>query len=587
MLAHHFYTMACNNAWANHRLLPACAALAPQDFVAPRTSFFPSIKATLNHILTVDWYYVDALERALRGEPPHAEPGASSTRRNRSTRAALSAAQHAVDRRLVALCAALTDADLERPIAVPRRAGIQDETATRLLAHLFQHQIHHRGQAHAMLAGTPVTPPQLDEFFCANEAHLRAAELAEIGLVGGRDLAPRPRLTSRVGTARRAHPPMRLKRCSGPACSCRRCRSTSSRARRAGRRTRVRSSSTAAATTRASSPPTPPRAMPACGPAAARGGAGARARPRAARPRRRRRAAALAQLATWALRFTPMRASRRPTAFVAEIGGSLRLFGGLRALVARLAHGVAGPRLRDAARHRTHAARRARRSPAPAAPIPSRRPTPSPRRSRRCRSRTSTSETRRADARRRRRHTFGEARALPRDGLARRFGAAFVDALDRARGRRVRSAPAVRAAAALRREARAARAGARRRGARLRREPARARARRLAHRARPRRGRADAHARARAHAGARARFPGHAGPFALGAPARAPAHLLGVLRERLARVALPASVEAIALASEATAPLAGRNLGLLPGDDARPSKCRCSTGCARAWARTR
>ena len=41
-----------------------------------------------------------------------------------------------------------------------------------------------------------------------------------------------------------------------------------------------------------------------------------------------------------------------------------------------------------------------------------------------------------------------------------------------------------------------------------------------------------------------------------------------MLRERLARVALPAPVEAIALASEATAPLAGRNLGLLPGDDA-------------------
>jgi len=33
-----------------------------------------------------------------------------------------------------------------------------------------------------MLAGTPVAPPQLDEFFCANEAHLRADELAAIGL---------------------------------------------------------------------------------------------------------------------------------------------------------------------------------------------------------------------------------------------------------------------------------------------------------------------------------------------------------------------------------------------------------------------
>jgi len=55
--------------------------------------------------------------------------------------------------------------------------------------------------------------------------------------------------------------------------------------------------------------------------------------------------------------------------------------------------------------------------------------------------------------------------------------------------------------------------------------------------------------------------------FALAAPARAHAHLIGVLRERLARVALPAPVESIELTTLVTAPLAGRNLGLLPGDD--------------------
>ena len=66
---------------------------------------------------------------------------------------------------------------------LPCSAGtrIVNEATPRFLAHLFQHQIHHRGQAHAMLAGTCVMPPQLDEFFCANEAHLRAAELAELG----------------------------------------------------------------------------------------------------------------------------------------------------------------------------------------------------------------------------------------------------------------------------------------------------------------------------------------------------------------------------------------------------------------------
>ena len=175
--------MACNNAWSNLRLLKACGKLSQVEFIAPRTSFFPSIKATLNHILTVDWYYVDALERGLRGQEPNREADRFfDPEEPFETCAALAAEQRAVDKRLIDACAALDDAKLALPIAVMRRAGVLKEVATRLLAHLFQHQIHHRGQVHAMLAGTPVKPPQLDEFFCANEAHLRAAELSELGL---------------------------------------------------------------------------------------------------------------------------------------------------------------------------------------------------------------------------------------------------------------------------------------------------------------------------------------------------------------------------------------------------------------------
>jgi uncharacterized damage-inducible protein DinB len=181
-LSHHFATMAYNNAWANHRLLTACAKLPQADFVAPRTSFFPSLKATLNHIVTVDWYYIDALERALANREPNHEPDRFfEPEEPFGTCAELTIAQRDADRRLIAACVSLTDAELDLPIPVVRRVGIQTESATRLLAHLFQHQIHHRGQAHAMLAGTKVEPPQLDEFFCANEAHLRAAELAELG----------------------------------------------------------------------------------------------------------------------------------------------------------------------------------------------------------------------------------------------------------------------------------------------------------------------------------------------------------------------------------------------------------------------
>src|SRR5947207_10170669 len=60
-------TMAYNNAWANHRLLSACTKLSQAEFEAKGTSFFPSIRATLNHILVVDRFYVDALEGGTLG----------------------------------------------------------------------------------------------------------------------------------------------------------------------------------------------------------------------------------------------------------------------------------------------------------------------------------------------------------------------------------------------------------------------------------------------------------------------------------------------------------------------------------------
>ena len=183
MLAHHLATMAYQNAWANHRLLTACSQLSQADFVAPRTSFFPSIKATLNHIVTVDWYYVDSLERGVRGQPVNGGAIAEYFEPEEpfETCAELAAAQRAVDRRLVTLCDSLTDAALATVCEVQRRDHVQRENIVRLVSHLFEHQIHHRGQVHAMLAGTPVKPPQLDEFFLAAEAPLRAKDLAELG----------------------------------------------------------------------------------------------------------------------------------------------------------------------------------------------------------------------------------------------------------------------------------------------------------------------------------------------------------------------------------------------------------------------
>jgi uncharacterized damage-inducible protein DinB len=167
--------MAYNNGWANHRLLAACAKLTEADFAAPRTGFFPSIQATLNHILIIDRFYVDALEGGTLGPAAWADPVPCRTVRE------LWPAQAAVDRRLIAWCEALDENGVDRLIRVHRGTHVQTERADRLLLHLFQHQIHHRGQAHAMLASTPVPPPQLDEFFPEAEAPLRAAEFGELG----------------------------------------------------------------------------------------------------------------------------------------------------------------------------------------------------------------------------------------------------------------------------------------------------------------------------------------------------------------------------------------------------------------------
>ncbi len=181
-LAHHFTTEAYNNAWANHRLLRACCELTAEEFAAKRTSFFPSIKATLNHILTVDWYYLEMLERSLAGLAPHEDSGRHfEPEEPFADCAALSREQHASDLRLIDLCASLTDERLDDVILMPRRAGPLRDRTRRILAHLFEHQIHHRGQAHAMLAGTRIKPPQLDEFFCTGEAALRAKDFAELG----------------------------------------------------------------------------------------------------------------------------------------------------------------------------------------------------------------------------------------------------------------------------------------------------------------------------------------------------------------------------------------------------------------------
>ncbi|MDU8942631.1 DinB family protein [Ovoidimarina sediminis] len=153
-----YLAMALNNAWANATLYGALAGLAPGAFAAPAPGFFPSLAATLNHIHEVDLYYIDALEGGGAGRSVY-------EREMEADPVALGRAQAEADRRLAAFCGGLGPAALSARRATERPGGrVLEERVDALLLHLFQHQIHHRGQAHVQLQAAGLAPPQLDAF---------------------------------------------------------------------------------------------------------------------------------------------------------------------------------------------------------------------------------------------------------------------------------------------------------------------------------------------------------------------------------------------------------------------------------------
>jgi len=163
------------NRLSNCRLHAAMAPLSHAQFHAARTSFFPSLAATLNHILLVDLYYIGSLHRDADVRASGLAFVAADDL------AGLAERQAASDQRLIAFCDRLDAAALDAQVEMDRGDHVQRDRVGHVLAHLFNHQTHHRGQAHAMLAGTSIKPPQLDEFMLPSEAHLRTREMAALG----------------------------------------------------------------------------------------------------------------------------------------------------------------------------------------------------------------------------------------------------------------------------------------------------------------------------------------------------------------------------------------------------------------------
>ncbi len=170
-----FRKLALANRLANARLHRACSLLDQSDLDAPRPAFFGTIQKTLNHILMVDRFYLDA----LLGRP------LDRTRLDEATfcldLATLATWQAANDMTLLAHVESLSPEALVQIVSIDRGARVQHDRRDDILSHVFLHQTHHRGQVHGMLSATALKPPQLDEFIVGDDAAARADDMGHLG----------------------------------------------------------------------------------------------------------------------------------------------------------------------------------------------------------------------------------------------------------------------------------------------------------------------------------------------------------------------------------------------------------------------
>jgi uncharacterized damage-inducible protein DinB len=152
-----FITYAQYNRWANARLYDACALIPETRYFAPRpAAFFGSLHGTLNHILVGDRAWMCRMS----GKGPDPD---SLDQELYPAFAPLRQARHAEDGRILDFVTSLAPADLDREIAYRTLLGADHVNPLRqLLAHLFNHQTHHRGQAHALIKEAGGDPPALD-----------------------------------------------------------------------------------------------------------------------------------------------------------------------------------------------------------------------------------------------------------------------------------------------------------------------------------------------------------------------------------------------------------------------------------------
>jgi uncharacterized damage-inducible protein DinB len=154
----YFQQLARYNQWANGRLYAAVLELPNELYRKPTGVFFVSLHGTLNHLLLTDRLWLKRLT-GIGEELPNQLNAVLFEHRQE-----LAKARAAEDKRFLEVIDGYQDADLTKMIKYANTSGKKFEAPlSDLLIHVFNHQTHHRGQAHSCLSIlTGKEPPSLD-----------------------------------------------------------------------------------------------------------------------------------------------------------------------------------------------------------------------------------------------------------------------------------------------------------------------------------------------------------------------------------------------------------------------------------------
>lgn len=152
----HFERLALYNRWANRRLYEVVAELTDAQFREDRGAFFGSVRGTLNHILVGDQLWLERIEGA-GPKPPSLDAILCDGF------AELHAAREAEDERIIRMVGAQPEERFDAIFAYRSTAGTPFELPfAPVLTHIFNHQTHHRAQAHTLLSQFGRKAPVID-----------------------------------------------------------------------------------------------------------------------------------------------------------------------------------------------------------------------------------------------------------------------------------------------------------------------------------------------------------------------------------------------------------------------------------------